>query len=116
MNAPSPAPHCADASHRYRIDKFTVPAAAHDAFIARVRFIDGFLHGQPGCLQHGLYEWRLDDGDYGVVTMVQWESEAAMAAAKARAAEEYRRQDFNPAAFLAQWGIKADMGSYMRLG
>ncbi|MEA1673440.1 antibiotic biosynthesis monooxygenase [Nitrospirillum sp. BR 11163] len=116
MNAHVPAPQGADAGHRYRIDKFTVPAAAHDAFIERIRFIDGFLHGQPGCLQHGLYEWRLDDGDYGVVTLVQWESEAAMAAAKARAAEEYRRQDFNPGTFLAQWGIRADMGSYMRLG
>jgi hypothetical protein len=97
---------------RYRIDKFDVPVAAREAFLARIRIIDAILAAIDGCESHKIYERRIDGGGSAVVTIAQWRDEAAMAAAAAIVTAEYSKTGFDPRAFMAERGVAGDFGVY----
>ena len=73
----------------YRIDRFTVPAAARTEFLTRIHVIDALLSAQPGCRAHRVFERRLDRGETAIITIAEWESPEAMTAARDRVAAEY---------------------------
>ena len=96
----------------YRVDKFVVPQAALPAFMARVRHAQEALDAQPGRgRNHGLQQ-EGGPGEFNVVTITEWESAEAMAAARDAMAEQFRREGFDPETFRRSLGIRADVGSY----
>ncbi|HEY9102462.1 antibiotic biosynthesis monooxygenase [Chitinimonas sp.] len=99
----------------YRVDKFTVPLAAVAVFTERLRTIQQLLSGQPGVRQNLVLTQPAGLDATQMVTIVEWESEAAMAAAKAFTQRHYAEQGFNPAAFMQEHGIRPDFGVYQAL-
>lgn len=99
----------------YRVDKFTVPNAAVAAFAERLRTIQQRLASQAGVRQNLVLTQPAGPDATQMVTIVEWESEAAMAAAKAFTQRYYAEQGFNPAAFMQAHGIRPDFGVYQAL-
>jgi hypothetical protein len=100
----------------YRIDAFAVPSSARDAFLDRVRKIQAMLQPLDGCRQNLVLTGSDGPGHFDVVTLVEWESEAAMASARQAVRERYEVEGFDPAVFMASLGVKAELGVYAPLG
>jgi heme-degrading monooxygenase HmoA len=98
----------------FRIDKFAVPAAAMPDFLPRLHRIDGLLAGQPGCLRHFVLVASDASAEFNVLTLVEWADPQAMAAARSAVQSQYAKEGFDPAAFMRQLGVRADMGNFER--
>lgn len=96
----------------YRVDTFEVPLHARGALLERLAIIRGLLQGMEGCRQNLVLEQPAGAGTAKFVTFVEWQDEAVFRAAKAKVAEEYRKSDFDPQAFLKQIGARAVMGTF----
>lgn len=96
----------------YRIDRFTVPEHARDAFLERLVVIRDFLQGQPGCLYNRIAEARQEDGSLSMMTVVEWSTRDAMNAARGEAKAFYEKAGFDPGSFMAALGIEPDFGLY----
>jgi hypothetical protein len=51
-------------------------------------------------------------GDFNVVTMVEWENNAAIEGARRAVMDVHARIKFDPHELFARLGIKADMANY----
>ena len=96
----------------FRIDRFDVPHPALEAFMARLRITQRLLDEREGCRQNLVLRGDEGSDSVAVVTIVEWASGEAMAAAKASMHEHYLREGFDPAAFMRSLGIRPDMGAY----
>lgn len=96
----------------YRIDRFTVPEHARDAFLERLVIIRDFLQGQPGCLYNRIAEARQEDGSLSMMTIVEWSTRDAMNAARSEAKAFYEKTGFDPGSFMAAFGIEPDFALY----
>lgn len=96
----------------FRVDKFAVPAGALPGFIERVHRIDRMLGAMPGCRQNLVLTQTGGAGEFNVVTLVEWASAQAMAAAQAVVQKNYADEGFDPASFMRALGVRADMGLY----
>lgn len=102
----------------FRVDSFRVPNTALPRFIGRVQYTDARLAEWPGCLQHHVWTRRdaqgaADDAAaINVVTMVEWDSLDSLNAAKAAMQALYAAEGFDPAAFMAELGVRPEMGVY----
>ncbi len=96
----------------YRVDKFIVPSESRDVFLERLRHIQAFLREQPGCVEDVILEQTGGPGRFNIVTIVIWENPQVAETARAVAAEQYKREGFNPAELMSQLGITADMAAY----
>lgn len=96
----------------YRIDRFNVPAHALPAFMERVRHTQRVLDALPGCRQNLVLAQPDLAGEYNVLTLVEWSDESHLAAAKTLMQERYAAERFDPAAFMQELGVKADLGLY----
>lgn len=99
----------------FRIDRFTVPAAARPAFMARLRHIDALLAAQPGCVRHLVLQQAGDadtSGAMRVATLVEWAGQEAMERARAAVQARYASEGFDPPAFMRQLGVHAELGTY----
>lgn len=96
----------------FRVDRFTVPAPAAAVFLDRVQRIQSLLDPQPGCRQNLVLTQAGEDGAVRVITVVEWESAAAMSAARTWVQRRYADEGFDPAAFMRQLGVEADLGLY----
>lgn len=95
----------------FRIDRFDVPAAALEEFVGRVRHTQKVLGGFPGCKTNLVLTGPRGDRTH-ILTIVEWEDQAAFDQAKTRMQQQYRAEGFDPAAFTHGHGIKADLGVY----
>jgi heme-degrading monooxygenase HmoA len=96
----------------YRVDRFDVPPTALEPFMARLRTTQRLLGELEGCLQNLVLQGP-DRGDsIAIVTIVEWASEHAMAAAKAAMQAHYAREGFEPAAFMRELRVRPDMVAY----
>lgn len=98
--------------HVYRVDKFIVPTAARGEFLERVFDIHTFLRTQQGVVQDFILEPTGGPGRFNLVTIVIWESPHAVEAARAAAAERYRKIGFDPTETLRRLGIDGDLANY----
>ena len=96
----------------FRIDRFKVPAVATAPFLARVHYIRELLAPQPGCRQNLVLTEAGEEGALRVITLVEWASPEAMAAARASVQRCYADEGFDPQAFMRQLGVEADFGVY----
>ena len=99
----------------YRVDRFTVPGRSRAAFLDKVGQTHELLRVQPGFVQDMLLEQPTDAGDYNIVTIVEWESEAAIVPVQPKVQAMHRELNFNRQEFLAQHGIEADLGTYRHI-
>ena len=99
----------------FRVDKFIVPAEAREEILGKVRMTHELLRQQDGFVQDFLLEQFSGPGEFNIVTMVEWESQAAVdkVVPIVRAAQE--RVAFNPQETIARLGVKADIANYQRL-
>ncbi|WP_432720819.1 antibiotic biosynthesis monooxygenase [Jeongeupia wiesaeckerbachi] len=97
----------------FRVDRFSVPDAALAAFIDRVERTNRLLAGLAGCKQQLVLTQAGDP--HQVVTLIEWTDATALAAAKAVVEQQYRAEGFDPAAFMLQLGVSADMRVFDRI-
>jgi hypothetical protein len=100
----------------YRIDKFAVPVAAREEFLAQIEETKVFLDTQAGCRQNLVLEVQSGSDRFNFLTVVEWDSVAAFEKAKAAMGEVRRASAFDPRAFLGRLGIEADMANYGVIG
>ncbi len=96
----------------YKIDKFIVPAAARDEFMARVAMIKDMLQAMPGCRQNLVLEQVAGPGAFNVVTFVEWQDAEALENARATVTARYKAMNFNPQELIARLGVTADIANY----
>ncbi|MFJ2988196.1 antibiotic biosynthesis monooxygenase [Collimonas sp. NPDC087041] len=99
-------------SQIYRVDKFIVPAAAQQEFLARVRATHALLRSLPGCTQELLLEQTSGPGSYNYVTLMGWKDQASIDAAKIEVQKLHAKTGFHPQELFSRLGIQADLGNY----
>lgn len=102
-------------SQIYRVDKFIVPAAAQQEFLARVRSIHALLRSLPGCAQELVLEQTSGPGSYNYVTVLGWTDLASIEAAKIEVQKLHAKTDFHPQEMFNRLGIQADLGNYQAI-
>ena len=96
----------------FRVDRFVVPPESKIVFMERLRRIQQILDGQPGRLQNLVLTQIGDKGEENVVTIVEWESSEAMAAAAVMAKAKYAEENFDPQSFMRTLGVQPKFGLY----
>jgi len=97
---------------RFRIDSFSVPAAARTEFEAAMQRNFQFIHTLPGFLSHLVFEKSSGPSHFNIVTIAVWESAAAIEKAAEAVRAYYKEIGFNPAESMSQWGVAAEIGQY----
>lgn len=105
-------PTALDHTPVYRIDRFNVPAHALPNFMERLRLTQHLLDQLPGCRQNLVLTQPDLAGEFNLMTVVEWSSEAHMAAAKTAMQARYVQEGFDPGAFMRELGVMADLGTY----
>ncbi|ATQ28028.1 hypothetical protein CS378_04305 [Rhodococcus ruber] len=96
-----------------RIDKFAVPAAARETFLAAVHETHRDLRTQPGIRGDDVVELCSGPSEYNIVTVVRWADPTALHEARTVLQERHARRGFDPAAFRLELGVVADVGNYV---
>lgn len=104
-----------NSAHIYRIDKFIVPEAAREEFMEKVKPTHALLKTQPGFIQDLILEQSAGPGKFNIVTLVEWENEAAIAQARTAVANLHQQMNFNPQETLTRLGIQADLANYRQM-
>jgi heme-degrading monooxygenase HmoA len=99
----------------FRIDRFDVPDAAVEEFLAGLQPTHDLLRGLPGYGQNLLLEGARENGTTRLLTFVVWEDEAAIAGAQRAVQRLHDAGGFAPARMAARLGIRADLGVYRPL-
>ena len=82
-------------------------------FEQAVRRSERFIRTLPGCLGHAVLAKAAGPGRFDLVTVATWESQEAIDRAGERVRAWYREIGFDPAAAMAGWGVKAEMGYFL---
>jgi hypothetical protein len=101
-----------DPDRAFRIDAFTVPAAARGEFEAAMRRSLAFLGTLPGFVGHAAFEQAGGPTTFNIVTIAVWESRAALESAGAQVRAYYASIGFDLPAALGRWGARAEQGVY----
>jgi heme-degrading monooxygenase HmoA len=97
----------------YRLDKFIVPEAAKEEFLARMQASQRFLRALPGFVQDFALEQNAGNGMRHYVTLAEWTDAAAVDVACAAIHDWYASsRHLDPQELFAQLGIQADLGNY----
>ncbi|RWM93237.1 MAG: antibiotic biosynthesis monooxygenase [Mesorhizobium sp.] len=99
----------------FRVDKFVVPAEARDEILGKVRMTHELLRQQDGFVQDFPLEQFSGPGEFNIVTMVEWESQAAVDKVVPIVKAAHERIAFSPQATIARLGVKADIAHYQRV-
>ncbi|WP_341843455.1 ester cyclase [Chitinophaga caseinilytica] len=94
------------------VDQFTVPAAAKKAFLERVRINRDFIKTLPGFLEDELLGHTAENGDFICITTARWKNAEALQAAKTAVQQAYRKEGFDPAAFMQKLKIRMERGVF----
>ncbi|WP_217576869.1 antibiotic biosynthesis monooxygenase [Mesorhizobium sp. GbtcB19] len=99
----------------FRVDKFVVPAAARDEIMSKVFMTHELLRQQEGFVQDFLLEQFSGPGEFNLVTMVEWESQAAVDRVVPIVKAAHERMAFSAQETIARLGVKADIANYQRV-
>lgn len=99
----------------YRLDRFIVPNAAREEFLARVKATHQILNEQPGFIQDFLLEQPVDENTFALATLVEWENSSFIENARTVVKEMHQKTGFNAQETIARLGIKAELGTYQRI-
>jgi heme-degrading monooxygenase HmoA len=95
----------------FRIDRFIVPETAREEFLSRVRQTHELLADQPGFIRDHIVERAVEGAASEIVTVAEWESEAAVARAKLAVQAMHRQTGFDPGSMFERLGIRAEIGN-----
>ena len=98
-----------------RVDKFAVPAAGREEFLARVFETHAFLRAQKGFVRGMILEQDSGPGRFNFVTVVEWESVTSVNLAATAVARYHHETGFDRQRMLVKLGIDADLGNYRRI-
>ena len=96
----------------YRVDKFVVPAAARDEFLARIRETHELLRRQPGFIRDAILEQVAGPGKFNIVTIAEWQDQAAIGAARDVVRRAHAERGFSPQETMKRLGVEADIADY----
>ena len=96
----------------FRADKFVVPDGALTVFIEQMQHIQRMLRTQPGCVRATVLKQTGGTGEFNVLTLVEWESDAAVAAAQPTVQQHFAQEGFDPKTFVQGLGVRGDLGFY----
>ncbi|WP_192256771.1 antibiotic biosynthesis monooxygenase [Mesorhizobium caraganae] len=99
----------------FRVDKFVVPAEAREEILSKVRMTHELLRQQQGFVQDFLLEQFSGPGEFNLVTIVEWESQAAVDRVVPIVKAAHERIAFNPQETIARLGVRADIANYQRI-
>jgi heme-degrading monooxygenase HmoA len=99
----------------YRVDKFIVPAAGRDEFLARVRDTHAVLRRQDGFLQDMILEQQSGPGAFNIVTVVEWANAEIVGRVSEAVAKRHAELGFDRNELIARLGITADIANYARV-
>ena len=99
----------------FRVDKFVVPAEAREEILSKVRATHELLRQQQGFVQDFLLEQFSGPGEFNLVTIVEWESQAAVDRVVPIVKAAHERIAFNPQETIARLGVRADIANYQRI-
>lgn len=99
----------------YRVDKFVVPEAARDEFLARIRETHELLRRQPGFIRDAILEQVAGPGKFNIVTIAEWQDQAAIDAARDVVRRAHAQRGFSPQETMKRLGIEADIADYRDL-
>ncbi|WP_181170410.1 MULTISPECIES: antibiotic biosynthesis monooxygenase [unclassified Mesorhizobium] len=99
----------------FRVDKFVVPAQARDEILGKARMTHELLRQQEGFVQDFLLEQFSGPGEFNLVTMVEWESQAAIDKVVPIVKAAHESIAFSPQETIARLGVKADIANYQRV-
>lgn len=97
---------------RFRIDSFSVPAAARADFEAAMQRNLAFIQTLPGFVGHLVFDKASGPSTFNIVTVAAWESPNAIEKAIRAVRQYYEEIGFNPAEATARWGVAAEIGEY----
>jgi heme-degrading monooxygenase HmoA len=97
---------------RFRIDAFSVPAAARAEFEATMHRNLRFLESQPGFASHTVFEKTAGPTAFEIVTIAVWENQAAIDAAGEKVRAYYKEIGFDMPAMMSRLNITASLGYY----
>jgi heme-degrading monooxygenase HmoA len=97
---------------QFRIDAFSVPAAAREEFEAAMRRNLAFLKTLPGFEGHMVFEKTSGPTSFDIVTIAVWKSAEAIASAGEKVRAYYQSIGFDMQAMIARTGITASLGFY----
>lgn len=103
-----------DGNRVHFIDTFIIPPAAREEFMTRVALNRSFIKTLPGFIEDQAYERRDEQHTIHYVTVAVWASEAALKSAREAVQAEYKRQSFDPAAFMKRLQITMNRGIYTK--
>src|SRR5689334_15240618 len=96
----------------FRIDKFVVPDEARAEFLERVGETHALLRRQAGFVRDLILVQTAGPGRFNLLTLVEWQNEAAMGPARAAVTAMHAARGFDPNALMARLGIEADIAAY----
>ncbi|AZO06203.1 MULTISPECIES: antibiotic biosynthesis monooxygenase [unclassified Mesorhizobium] len=99
----------------FRVDKFVVPAEARDEILSKVFMTHELLRRQEAFVQDFLLEQFSGPGEFNIVTMVEWESQAAIDKVVPIVKAAHERIAFSAQETIARLGVKADIANYRRV-
>jgi heme-degrading monooxygenase HmoA len=99
----------------FRVDRFTVPEAARDEFLAQVADTHHILRTMPGFVRDAILEKPGGPGELIIVTIAEWDSTDAIENARKVMQEHHAETGFEPQEFMAKLGISPELASYHRL-
>lgn len=105
----------ANESSVFRIDRFVVPTAAEAEFLHAVAMTNTVFDGMDGCLQRHVLKQDGAAGENVYITIVEWESSAAIQKAREAAALKHKEMNLHPQELFQRLQIKAELGNYVPL-
>ena len=99
----------------FRVDKFVVPVEAREEIVGKVRMTHELLRQQDGFVQDFLLEQFSGPGEFNLVTIVEWESQAAVDSVVPIVKAAHERIAFSPQETIARLGVRTDIANYQRL-
>jgi len=100
----------------YRVDKFIVPTPAREEFLEKALHTQKFLRSLPGFLQDFVLEQSSGDGEFKVLTIVEWDSMESVEKAKPVVISMHKEINFNAQEMFTRLGIKVEQGYYSQIG
>ena len=92
-----------------------MPQNAGAEFLQKVRSTREILRRQPGFIRDALLEQVSGPGRFNIVTVAEWESQAAIDAARAVVMKAHAESVFSPQEMMARLGIEADIADHKPL-
>ena len=101
-----------DPDNYLRIDSFSVPDSARAEFEAAMKRNMDFIAGLSGFRGHHVFHKTSGPTVMNVVTIAVWENRALLEAASAKVLAYYASIGFDPAASIAKWGVRGELGNF----